>query len=106
MVQIFVSPWSLKGDLIYVFGLRRSTFLCAAYAVFYVTFMIVGAVVFTRLEQPEEDKLVRKLKLAKIEFIDKNPGLDRKCIYVHKQIVRKFPRKYRIFAMRSSLFTG
>lgn len=84
MVRIFISPWSLKGDLIYVCGLRRSTFLCAVYAVFYVAFMIAGAAVFTRLEQPEEIKLIRKLKFAKMEFIDKNPGLDRKCMHINK----------------------
>lgn len=72
--------WSVKGDKIYVCGMRRSSFLCMGYVMFYVSFMIAGAAVFSQIEQPEEEKLVRKLKLAKMEFIDKNPGLDRKCI--------------------------
>lgn len=70
--------WSVRGDKIYVCGLRRSTFLCAGYAMFYVAFMIAGAAVFSQIEQPEEDKLVRRLRSAKMEFVDKNPGLDRK----------------------------
>lgn len=82
MVQTFMLPRSQKGDLIYVCGLRRSTFLCAAYVVFYVAYMIAGATMFNLLERPEEDRLVSKLKLAKMEFVDKNPGLDRKCVQI------------------------
>lgn len=67
-----------RPSVVYVCGLRRSTFLCAGYVMFYAWFVIAGAAVFARIEQPEEDKLVRRLKSAKLEFIDKNPGLDRK----------------------------
>lgn len=69
-----------EGRNIYVCGLRRSTFLCVGYVMFYVSFVIAGAAVFAQIEQPEQDKLVERLKLAKLEFIDKNPGLDRKCV--------------------------
>lgn len=81
--------WSLKGDRVYVCGLRRSTFLCVMFTAFYVSFMVAGAAVFTQLEQPEEDKLFIRLKLAKTEFINKNPGLNRKCVQNTK--------KYHIF---------
>lgn len=74
--------WSLEGGIVYVCGVRRSTFLCAGYAAFYVAFLLAGAVVFEQIEQPEQDRLVGRLRSAKMEFVHKNPGLDRKCVYL------------------------
>ncbi|VVC45060.1 Two pore domain potassium channel, TWIK-1,Two pore domain potassium channel,Potassium channel domain,Two [Cinara cedri] len=68
--------WSVKGNIIYICGLRRSTFLCIGYVIFYVSFLMAGAAVFTQIEQPEQDKVVGRLKLAKLNFIEENPGID------------------------------
>lgn len=46
---------------------------------FYVSFLMAGAAVFAQIEQPESDKVVRRLKLAKLEFIEENPDVNRKC---------------------------
>lgn len=64
----------------YVCGLGRGAFLCAGYVAFYVTFIVAGAAMFARTERPERDKLVRELESAKTEFVNRNPGLDRKCM--------------------------
>lgn len=76
--------WSVKGNIIYICGLRRSTFLCVGYILFYVSFLMAGAAVFVQLEQPESDKVVRRLKLAKLEFIEKNPEISRKYAWLCK----------------------
>lgn len=58
-------------------GKCRFAILCGCYALF----LIVGAAIFSVIEAPQLDKYQRELMAVKDKFAQRNPCLNRKCLF-------------------------
>ncbi|XP_046388994.1 potassium channel subfamily K member 6-like isoform X2 [Ischnura elegans] len=61
-----------KPALKQLLGMRRSSTLLLTYVVFYLTFLVMGGMVFEALEGPEEYKLVEKVLSHRTRFLQEN----------------------------------
>ncbi|CAH2084459.1 unnamed protein product [Euphydryas editha] len=61
-----------------IFGKSRFTCLLVLYIIFYVAYLVSGALVFSALETPLENEVLLDVIRAKQEFMTKYPDVDGK----------------------------
>lgn len=55
-----------------VFGIRRSTFLCSFYVIFYACYLITGGFMFAAMEAPTERAIRQDVKEKLAQFVSDN----------------------------------